>query len=115
MLKPFLLPDYARDQGLVIVSYRDITMTGAREGKSDGSKQQESGPALFPRLHVAETKKAGPRGPPRNKMALFEQLTIPSHKFKPSPMPLPSTGRTMKSSSMTTPLYLSIPQVWCHC
>lgn len=89
-------------------------MTGAREGKSDGNKHQDSGQALFPRLTVAETKRTGPRGPPRNKMALYEQLTIPSHKFKPSPMPLPSTsGRPMKSPAMTTSLYLPIPQVCC--
>jgi len=87
-------------------------MTGAREGKPDGNKHQDSGQALFPRLHVAETKRTGPRGPPRNIMALYEQLTIPSHKFKPSPMPLPSSsGRPVKSPAMTTSLYLPIPQV----
>lgn len=74
--------------------------------RSDGGKQQEPEIALFPRLHVAETKKAGPRGPPRNKMALYEQLTVPSHKFKPSPMPLPPNGRTIQSPSMSTPIYL---------
>lgn len=78
-------------------------MKGAKEGKADGIKG--AGPALFPRLHVAETKKAGPRGPPRNKMALYEQLTIPSHRYKMSPLPLPSSGRVMSTPSMTTPLF----------
>lgn len=91
------------------MSFRNIKTKGSMEGKADGSKQQEVGAALFPRLHVAETKKAGPRGPPRNKMALSEQLTIPSHKFKPSPIALPSSGRNTKYPSMCTPTYL--PQV----
>lgn len=79
------------------------------EGKGDGS--EAAGLALFPRLHVTETNKAGPRGPPRNKMALYEQLTISSHRFKPTPVPLPSSGGVM-NTSMTTPVYQ--PQVWCH-
>uniref|UniRef100_A0A7C9EAC6 Protein EARLY FLOWERING 3 n=1 Tax=Opuntia streptacantha TaxID=393608 RepID=A0A7C9EAC6_OPUST len=36
------------------------------------------GPPMFPRLHVNDTEKGGPRAPPRNKMALYEQLTIHS-------------------------------------
>jgi EARLY FLOWERING 3 protein len=84
-------------------------MKGSKEGKGDGGRA--AGPALFPRLHVAETKKAGPRGPPRNKMALYEQLTIVSHRFKPTPVPLPSSGRAM-NGSMTTPTCQ--PQVCCR-
>lgn len=38
---------------------------------------------MFPRLHVTDTEKGGPRAPPRNKMALYEQLTIPSHRYNP--------------------------------
>ncbi|MCD7447867.1 early flowering [Datura stramonium] len=37
---------------------------------------------MFPRLHVNDTEKGGPRAPPRNKMALYEQLSIPSKGFK---------------------------------
>lgn len=36
---------------------------------------------MFPRLHVNDTEKGGPRAPPRNKMALYEQLSIPSQKL----------------------------------
>ncbi|XP_010526158.1 PREDICTED: protein EARLY FLOWERING 3-like [Tarenaya hassleriana] len=36
---------------------------------------------LFPRLHVKDADKGGPRAPPRNKMALYEQLSIPSQRF----------------------------------
>lgn len=37
---------------------------------------------MFPRLHVNDADKGGgPRAPPRNKMALYEQLTIPSHRL----------------------------------
>ncbi|XP_024538140.1 ELF3-like protein 2 isoform X2 [Selaginella moellendorffii] len=43
-------------------------------------KNAPPGGALFPRLHVKETKNAGPRAPPRNKMALYEQFTVPSHR-----------------------------------
>ncbi|KAG9157312.1 hypothetical protein Leryth_004955 [Lithospermum erythrorhizon] len=39
---------------------------------------------LFPRLHVNDTEKGSPRGPPRNKMALYEQLSIPSQRFRTS-------------------------------
>ncbi|KAE8700398.1 putative 3'-5' exonuclease [Hibiscus syriacus] len=38
---------------------------------------------MFPRLHVNDTEKGGPRAPPRNKMALYEQLSIPSQRFNP--------------------------------
>ncbi|XP_054792252.1 ELF3-like protein 2 [Prosopis cineraria] len=33
---------------------------------------------MFPRLHVKDADKGGPKAPPRNKMALYEQSTIPS-------------------------------------
>jgi protein EARLY FLOWERING 3 len=36
---------------------------------------------MFPRLHVNDTNKGGPRAPPRNKMALYEQLSVPSQRF----------------------------------
>ncbi|XP_042424386.1 ELF3-like protein 2 isoform X1 [Zingiber officinale] len=39
---------------------------------------------LFPRLHVNDTDKGGPRAPPRNKMALYEQLRVPSQRFNSS-------------------------------
>ncbi|VVB10607.1 unnamed protein product [Arabis nemorensis] len=37
---------------------------------------------MFPRLHVNDSdNRGGPRAPPRNKMALYEQLSIPSQRF----------------------------------
>ncbi|KAK9280951.1 hypothetical protein L1049_003842 [Liquidambar formosana] len=47
-----------------------------------GGRDEEKmiGP-LFPRLHVNDTEKGGPRAPPRNKMALYEQLSVPSQRF----------------------------------
>ncbi|XP_057775888.1 protein EARLY FLOWERING 3-like isoform X2 [Salvia miltiorrhiza] len=42
---------------------------------------------MFPRLHVNDTEKGGPRAPPRNKMALYEQLSIPSQRFSHSVPP----------------------------
>nr|GLL46877.1 protein EARLY FLOWERING 3 isoform X1 [Ipomoea trifida] len=42
---------------------------------------------MFPRLHVNDTEKGGPRAPPRNKMALYEQLSIPSQRFDNGVLP----------------------------
>ncbi|GMG99089.1 hypothetical protein Nepgr_000929 [Nepenthes gracilis] len=51
---------------------------------------------MFPRIHVNDTEKGGPRTPPRNKMALYEQLTIPSHRYNPGVVPLnPSRNRKL--------------------
>ncbi|XP_076934297.1 protein EARLY FLOWERING 3-like [Bidens hawaiensis] len=49
---------------------------------------------MFPRLHVNDTDKGGPRAPPRNKMALYEQLSIPSQRFNGG-VPSSSTRMTM--------------------
>ncbi|KAK6129670.1 hypothetical protein DH2020_036588 [Rehmannia glutinosa] len=35
---------------------------------------------MFPRVHVNDTDKGGPKGPPRNKMAFYEHVTIPSQR-----------------------------------
>ncbi|KAJ8644972.1 hypothetical protein MRB53_006720 [Persea americana] len=52
-----------------------------KQGK-DGKKVM--GP-LFPRLHVKDSEKGWPRAPPRNKMALYEQLSVPSQRFNLAP------------------------------
>ncbi|XP_058743583.1 ELF3-like protein 2 [Vicia villosa] len=36
---------------------------------------------MFPRLHVKDAEKGGPKAPPRNKMALYEQFSIPSQSI----------------------------------
>ncbi|XP_022750113.1 protein EARLY FLOWERING 3-like [Durio zibethinus] len=54
-----------------------------KRGKDD---EKIMGP-MFPRLHVNDTEKGGPRAPPRNKMALYEQLSIPSQRFNPGVLP----------------------------
>ncbi|GLT25534.1 hypothetical protein SLA2020_006560 [Shorea laevis] len=62
-----------------------------KRGKDD---EKIMGP-MFPRLHVNDTEKGGPRAPPRNKMALYEQLSIPSQRCSPGvlpPNPSKSTG-----------------------
>nr|AFR60581.1 early flowering 3/high response [Pisum sativum subsp. sativum] len=48
--------------------------------KRGNDDEKMMGP-LFPRLHVGDTEKGGPRAPPRNKMALYEQFSIPSQRF----------------------------------
>lgn len=58
---------------------------------------------MFPRFHVNDTEKGGPRAPPRNKMALYEQLSIPSQSFNTpmtSLLPLPlDQGGSLASSA----------------
>ncbi|XP_059595444.1 protein EARLY FLOWERING 3 isoform X2 [Vitis vinifera] len=44
-----------------------------KKGKDEGKVMSP----LFPRLHVNDAEKGGPRAPPRNKMALYEQLSVP--------------------------------------
>ncbi|KAL5579385.1 hypothetical protein UlMin_011827 [Ulmus minor] len=57
---------------------------------------------LFPRLNVNDTERGGPRAPPRNKMALYEQLSISSQKQNPgstSMLPCPqNNGSNLVSS-----------------
>eukprot|EP01018_Ginkgo_biloba_P023190 Gb_02475 [translate_table: standard] len=69
-----------------------MNMKGSKEGKGrKGSGTALDSEPLFPRLHVNEGDKTGPRAPPRNKMALYEQLTFPSHRFVPPALPHPGT------------------------
>ncbi|XP_024531058.1 protein EARLY FLOWERING 3 isoform X1 [Selaginella moellendorffii] len=66
----------------------------SREGRGESSRSSHSNhhgkgqsranaavaEPLFPRVHVSDTRN-GPKAPPRNKMALYEQLTVPSQHF----------------------------------
>ncbi|KAL0394144.1 UNVERIFIED_CONTAM: protein EARLY FLOWERING 3 [Sesamum latifolium] len=54
--------------------------------KRGKDEEKMMGP-MFPRLHVNDTEKGGPRAPPRNKMALYEQLSVPSQRFSHPVMP----------------------------
>ncbi|KAJ0089675.1 hypothetical protein Patl1_12985 [Pistacia atlantica] len=54
-----------------------------KRGKDD---DKIMGP-MFPRLHVNDAEKGGPRAPPRNKMALYEQLSIPTQRFNHAAFP----------------------------
>ncbi|XP_073129912.1 ELF3-like protein 2 [Henckelia pumila] len=64
-----------------------------KRGKDEGKIM---GP-MFPRLHVNDTEKGGPRAPPRNKMALYEQLSIPSQRFSHTVLPHYQNGVTPNS------------------
>ncbi|GAV75242.1 hypothetical protein CFOL_v3_18721 [Cephalotus follicularis] len=58
---------------------------------------------MFPRLHVNDKEKGGLRPPPRNKMALYEQLSIPSQRFSSgsaSMLPLLHNNRSISVTSM---------------
>lgn len=70
-----------------------------------GGKGEEKiiGP-LFPRLHINDAEKGGPKAPPRNKMALYEQLSIPTQRFTSGssnvlPLPHKNTGNLVPSTS----------------
>jgi EARLY FLOWERING 3 protein len=67
--------------------------------KAGKDEEKIMGP-MFPRLHVNDTEKGGPRAPPRNKMALYEQLSIPSQRFNPGVLPLTHPNNT---SSLVLP------------
>lgn len=67
-----------------------------KTGKDD---EKIMGP-MFPRLHVNDTEKGGPRAPPRNKMALYEQLSIPTQRFNTGVLPLNPSN----SSSLVPPV-----------
>ena len=53
-----------------------------------GKDEEKTMGPMFPRLHVNDSYKGGPRAPPRNKMALYEQLSIPSQRFNHGVMTL---------------------------
>ncbi|GMQ03610.1 hypothetical protein CsSME_00049356 [Camellia sinensis var. sinensis] len=57
---------------------------------------------MFPRLHVNDKEKGGPRAPPRDKMALYEQLSIPCQRFNPNPKNTASMVPPPASSSQGT-------------
>lgn len=70
------------------------------DGKNGTDKAGVESGVLFPRLNVKETKTAGPRAPPRNKMALYEQFTIPSNRFV---QPSHCAARQNTSASLNQP------------
>ncbi|MCD7469504.1 hypothetical protein HAX54_008604 [Datura stramonium] len=59
--------------------------------KRGKAEEKVMGP-MFPRLHVNDTEKGGPRAPPRNKMALYEQLSIPYQRCNPGDLPLSNSN-----------------------
>ncbi|XP_047941770.1 protein EARLY FLOWERING 3 [Salvia hispanica] len=73
-----------------------------KRGKDEG---KITGP-MFPRLHVNDTEKGGPRAPPRNKMALYEQLSIPSQRSSHS---LPSNSEHGVANERSTFVSYHLP------
>ncbi|XP_043703825.1 ELF3-like protein 2 [Telopea speciosissima] len=70
----------------------------------EGKDEEKNMSPLFPRLNVNDTEKRGPRAPPRNKMALYEQVSVPSQRFNSwlaSTLPLPpdNTSTVVPSTS----------------
>ncbi|XP_020576793.1 protein HEADING DATE 3B-like isoform X2 [Phalaenopsis equestris] len=64
-----------------------------------GKEDDKSMRPMFPRVHVNDTEKGGPRAPPRNKMALYEQLSVPLQKFSSATLPPPKPGSAVSSAS----------------
>ncbi|PKA55692.1 Protein EARLY FLOWERING 3 [Apostasia shenzhenica] len=64
-----------------------------------GKEDDKAVRPMFPRLHVNDADRGGPRAPPRNKMALYEQLSIPSQRFNPTALPPPNPGTLAPSAS----------------
>ncbi|XP_006646013.3 protein HEADING DATE 3B-like isoform X1 [Oryza brachyantha] len=78
-------------------------MRGGGGGKEAEEVGKVMGP-LFPRLHVSDAVKGGgPRAPPRNKMALYEQFTVPSHRRFSAPASSP--GASTVPSASTSQVY----------
>jgi EARLY FLOWERING 3 protein len=77
-----------------------------RRGGKDGEGDKVMGP-LFPRLHVNDTtlKGGGPRAPPRNKMALYEQFSVPSSQRFAPPAPAPAHRPAANASASATASY----------
>lgn len=61
---------------------------------------------MFPRLHVNDTEKGGPRAPPRNKMALYEQLCIPSPRFNTGVLPNPNNNCNLVAATSSSQVIL---------
>ncbi|KFK29903.1 early flowering 3 [Arabis alpina] len=70
-----------------------------RRGKDCDEKILEP---MFPRLHVNDSdNRGGPRAPPRNKMALYEQLSIPSQRFNNHTLVPPEHSSTQACAGET--------------
>ncbi|KAG6423390.1 hypothetical protein SASPL_113785 [Salvia splendens] len=76
-----------------------------KRGKDEG---KSTGP-MFPRLHVSDTEKGGLRAPPRNKMALYEQLSIPSQRATHSLPLLTSNSEQRVANERSTFLSYQLP------
>ncbi|KAL6597772.1 hypothetical protein ACP70R_046577 [Stipagrostis hirtigluma subsp. patula] len=79
-----------------------MTRGGGGGGKEEAGKVM--GP-LFPRLHVSDAGRGGgPRAPPRNKMALYEQFTVPSNRFS-SPASTSAAGASLVPSTSASQVH----------
>ena len=69
-----------------------------RGGGAPGKEGDKVMGPLFPRLHVNDStlKGGGPRAPPRNKMALYEQFSVPASSHRP---PFNANAATTGSSA----------------
>lgn len=67
--------------------------------KRGKDEEKVVGGPMFPRLHVNDAEKGGPRAPPRNKMALYEQFSIPSQRFKQRHLPTLNTSTSCNTGS----------------
>lgn len=77
-----------------------------------GKEDEKSMRPMFPRVHVNDTEKGGPRAPPRNKMALYEQLSIPLQKFSSTALPPHNPGSLVPSALSMQVLFVFRFEFW---
>ncbi|CAL4956152.1 unnamed protein product [Urochloa decumbens] len=86
-----------------------MTRGGGAAGGGGGEGREEQGKVmgpLFPRLHVSDAgKSGGPRAPPRNKMALYEQFTVPSSRFSSPAASTRAAGGSLVASTSASQVY----------
>ncbi|XP_027906640.1 ELF3-like protein 2 isoform X5 [Vigna unguiculata] len=88
--------------GTTLLSLPTIFVCRRMNRMRGGIEESKEISPMFPRLHVKDAEKGGPKAPPRNKMALYEQFSIPSQSFapaSPSLFPLPLRNYTPHTSS----------------
>ncbi|CAH9066540.1 unnamed protein product [Cuscuta epithymum] len=70
-------------------------------GKEDEKRMEDHHP-IFPRLHISDTERRGPKAPPRNKMAALSETQHPAMSLPPIPMlplPLPNSSALSHAAS----------------
>ncbi|KAF7814181.1 ELF3-like protein 2 isoform X1 [Senna tora] len=82
-------------------------MKGANDDKGKEINKEINPLMLFPRLHIKDAEKGGPKAPPRNKMALYDKLTTPSQTFHSAPSRHVSSSHSTQFGTFGAPTFLT--------